>query len=126
MWAFYTIPTLQFVARYSNNIIEHILLNKVTRFSEWIMCLVSFQYFQQHVQVLYNDFTDKETICIDLWSILVVHSHFKTNWRIHPQHYNGLINRGHWCWCEMKHVFVSISVYLSVILKWENSGAVLY
>ena len=25
-----------------------------------------------------------------------------------------------------KHVFVSISVYLSVILKWENSDAVLY
>ena len=90
------------------------------------MCLVSIQYFQQHVQVLYNDFTIKETICIGSQSILVVRSHFKTNWRIHPQHYNGLIHRGHWCCCEMKHVFVSISVYLSVILEWENNDAVLY
>ena len=89
------------------------------------MCLVSLQYFQQHVQVLYNDFAAKETICIGLQSMLV-HFHLKTNWRIYSQHYNGLIHRGHCCCCEMKHVFVSISVYLSVILKWENSGAVLY
>ena len=49
---YHTIPSLQFIASYSNYILKHMLLNNITRFSETCMCLCSFKYLQQEIPLL--------------------------------------------------------------------------
>ena len=90
------------------------------------------------VLVLYNGFNDKETICI-VYSI-VTHLHLITDCRMFPQHYIGQMDGvvgcfhsiilemdGDYCYLNaLQHVFVAISLYLSVIDKRKNNSANLY
>ena len=125
MWVFHIIPSLQLVARQYNNILKHILPNNIIRFREVFLSMCSFQYLQQQIPVLYNDFTTIETICIALQS-LFVHCHLKTDCWVFAQHFVGQMHKEYCCLNEMIHMFVLISVYLSVIFDQENNYAILY